>query len=131
MRVALLGPVAWRTPPVHYGPWEQVTGLLADGLAARGTDVTLFATLDSRTAATLDGVCPHGYAEDSTMDGRVWEALHVAHAFSRSAEFDLVHSHLDWLPLAFAAHCRAPLLTTVHGFSAPAILPAYRAAARG
>lgn len=129
MRVALLGPVAWRTPPVHYGPWEQVTGLLADGLAARGTDVTLFATLDSRTAAALDGVCPHGYAEDSTMDGRVWEALHVAHAFSRSAEFDLVHSHLDWLPLAFAAHCRAPLLTTVHGFSAPAILPAYRAAA--
>jgi glycosyltransferase involved in cell wall biosynthesis len=92
-------------------------------------DVTLFATLDSRTAATLDGVCPHGYAEDSTMDGRVWEALHVAHAFGRSAEFDLVHSHLDWLPLAFAGYCRAPLLTTVHGFSDPAILPAYRAAA--
>ena len=39
------------------------------------------------------------------MDGRVWEALHVAHAFARSAEFDLVHSHLDWLPLAFAAAC--------------------------
>jgi glycosyltransferase involved in cell wall biosynthesis len=128
VRVALLGPVAWRTPPVHYGPWEQVTGLLADGLAARGVDVTLFATLDSRTAATLEGVCPHGYAEDSTMDGRVWEAMHVSHALSRSADFDLVHSHLDWLPLAFAAHCRAPLLTTVHGFSDPAILPAYAAA---
>lgn len=128
MRVALLGPVAWRTPPVHYGPWEQVTGLLAEGLVARGVDVTLFATLDSRTAATLDGVCPHGYAEDPTMDGRIWEALHVAHALARSADFDLVHSHLDWLPLAFAAHCRAPLLTTVHGFSDPAILPAYSTA---
>jgi glycosyltransferase involved in cell wall biosynthesis len=129
VKVALLGPVAWRTPPVHYGPWEQVTGLLADGLVARGVDVTLFATLDSVTTATVDGVCPHGYAEDPGLDGRVWEALHVAHAFSRSDEFDLVHSHLDWLPLAFAGSCRAPLLTTVHGFSDPRILPAYQAAA--
>ena len=64
MRVALLGPVAWRTPPHHYGPWEQVTGLLAEGLVARGVDVTLFATLDSVTSATLDGVCPRGYADD-------------------------------------------------------------------
>ena len=56
MRLALLGPVAWRTPPRHYGPWERVTGLLADGLAARGVDVTLFATLDSIRRAELDGV---------------------------------------------------------------------------
>ncbi|SCL72796.1 glycosyltransferase family 4 protein [Micromonospora peucetia] len=125
MRVALLGPVAWRTPPRHYGPWEQVTGLLAEGLVARGVDVTLFATLDSITSATLDGVCPRGYAEDQRMDGRVWEAMHVSHALARSAEFDLVHSHLDWLPLAFAEHCDAPLLTTVHGFSGAGILPAY------
>ena len=74
MRIALLGPIAWRTPPKHYGPWEQVTGLLADGLVRRGVDVTLFATLDSQTAATLDGVSPHGYAEDPSLDGRVWEA---------------------------------------------------------
>ncbi|MFI6600471.1 glycosyltransferase family 4 protein [Nonomuraea sp. NPDC050536] len=125
MRVALLGPIAWRTPPLHYGPWEQVTSLLSEGLVARGIEVTLFATLDSLTAAALDGVCPHGYADDPSLDGRVWEAMHVAHAFSRSAEFDLVHSHLDWLPLAFAGHCRAPLLTTVHGFSGAGILPAY------
>lgn len=125
MKVALLGPVAWRTPPHHYGPWEQVTGLLAEGLVARGVDVTLFATLDSVTSATLDGVCPRGYADDSTVDGRVWEAMHVAHALRRSAEFDLVHNHLDWLPLAFAEHCQAPLVTTIHGFSGAAILPAY------
>ena len=128
MRVALLGPIAWRTPPRHYGPWEQVTGLLADGLVERGVDVTLFATLDSETSADLDGVCPHGYAEDHTRDGRVWEALHVAHALRRSGEFDLVHNHLDWLPLAFSRHCRAPMLTTIHGFSGPGILPAYQSA---
>jgi glycosyltransferase involved in cell wall biosynthesis len=125
VKVGLLGPVAWRTPPRHYGPWEQVTSLLAEGLVARGVDVTLFATLDSQTAATLEGVCVRGYAEDPSMDGRVWEALHVAHALKRSGEFDLIHNHLDWLPLAFAAHVKAPLVTTIHGFSGRGILPAY------
>lgn len=128
MKVALLGPIAWRTPPRHYGPWELITGLLADGLTARGVDVTLFATLDSITTATLDGVCPAGYAEDPELDGRVWEAIHVAHALRRSGEFDLMHNHLDWLPLAFSEHCAAPLLTTIHGFSGRDILPAYRRA---
>jgi glycosyltransferase involved in cell wall biosynthesis len=129
VKVAILGPVAWRTPPRHYGPWEQIASLLAEGLVARGVNVTLFATQDSVTSAHLDGVCARGYAEDPTQDGRVSEALHVAHALSRSAEFDLVHNHLDWLPLAFAASWRAPLLTTIHGFSGPRILPAYSSAA--
>jgi glycosyltransferase involved in cell wall biosynthesis len=128
VKLALLGPIAWRTPPRHYGPWEQVTSLLAEGLTARGVDVTLFATLDSVTSAKLDGVSRSGYAETQGLDGRVWEALHVAHALSRSGEFDLVHNHLDWLPLAFARHCRAPLLTTIHGFSGRGILPAYASA---
>jgi glycosyltransferase involved in cell wall biosynthesis len=128
MRVALLGPIAWRTPPLHYGPWELITSLLAEGLTARGVDVTLFATLDSVTKATLDGVCPTGYEENPDIDGRVWEALHVSHALRRSGEFDLVHNHIDWLPLAFSEHCDAPLLTTIHGFSGPNILPAYRRA---
>jgi glycosyltransferase involved in cell wall biosynthesis len=126
MKVALLGPIAWRTPPLHYGPWEQITSLLAEGLTAEGVDVTLFATLDSITKATLDGVCPTGYEESPDLDGRVWEAIHVAYALSRSGEFDLVHNHLDWLPLAFSEHCRAPMLTTIHGFSGSNILPAYR-----
>jgi glycosyltransferase involved in cell wall biosynthesis len=125
MRIALLGPVAWRTPPLHYGPWEQITSSIAEGMVARGVDVTLFATLDSQTRARLDGVCPTGYAEQPGVDGRVAEALHVSHALARSAEFDLLHNHLDWLPLAFARHAKAPLLTTIHGFSGRAILPAY------
>ncbi|HEY0000132.1 MAG TPA: glycosyltransferase family 4 protein [Actinoplanes sp.] len=126
MKVALLGPIAWRTPPLHYGPWELITSLIAEGMVARGVDVTLFATLDSVTKAALDGVLPSGYEENDEVDGRVWEALHVSHALSRSGEFDLVHNHLDWLPLAFSRFCAAPLLTTVHGFSGPRIQPAYR-----
>lgn len=125
MNIALLGPIAWRTPPRHYGPWEQITGLLADGLVQRGIDVTLFATLDSITLARLAGICERPYEEDDKIDGRVWEALHVAHALSRSAEFDLIHNHLDWLPLAFSGLSRAPMVTTIHGFSSPRILPAY------
>ena len=74
MNLAMLAPIAWRTPPKHYGPWESIASLLTEGLVARGVDVTLFATLDSVTAAALDGVCPHGYAEDAQLDGRVWEA---------------------------------------------------------
>lgn len=126
MKIALLGPVAWRTPPLHYGPWEQVASLIAEGLVARGVDVTLFATLDSQTRATLDGVCATGYAEQPQLDGRVCEALHVAHALERSGEFDLVHNHLDWLPLAFASCFKAPLVTTIHGFGSRKILPAYQ-----
>ncbi len=126
MRIALLGPIAWRTPPRHYGPWELITGLLADGLADLEVDVTLFATLDSVTRAKLDGVCPRPYEEDHDLDGRIWEALHVAHALSRSGDFDLIHNHLDWLPLAFSGLTETPLVTTIHGFSSPRILPAYR-----
>jgi glycosyltransferase involved in cell wall biosynthesis len=124
----MLGPIAWRTPPRHYGPWELITSLLTEGLVARGIDVTLFAALDSVTTATLDGVSPRGYEEDADLDGRVWEAIHVSYALSRSHEFDLVHNHLDWLPLAFSAHCAAPMVTTIHGFSGRNILPAYRRA---
>lgn len=125
MKIAMLGPIAWRTPPRHYGPWEQVTSLLTEGLVARGVDVTLFASLDSVTSARLDGVCPHGYVEDPGLDGRVWEALHVSHALAHSGEFHLVHNHMDWLPLAFDRYVKAPMVTTIHGFSGPGILPAY------
>ncbi|MFD3444557.1 glycosyltransferase family 4 protein [Microbacteriaceae bacterium 4G12] len=121
----MIAPIAWRTPPVHYGPWELVTSLLTEGLVRRGIDVTLFASADSVTAATLDSVVPHGYAENPELDGRVWEAIHVAHALERSGEFDLMHNQLDWLPLAFSGLSRAPLVTTVHGFSGSNILPAY------
>ena len=122
----MLGPIAWRTPPRHYGPWELVTSLITEGLVERGVDVTLFATLDSITKAALDGVAPNGYEENDTLDGRVWEALHVGHALARSGEFDLIHNHVDWLPLAFSELSAAPMVTTIHGFSGANILPAYR-----
>jgi len=129
VKIAIVSSVAWRTPPLDYGPWERVASLLTEALVARGEDVTLFATADSVTAGALESVLPHGYASDPSMDGRVWEAMHVGHALERSGDFDIVHNHLDWLPLAFAGSWEAPLVTTIHGFSGPDILPAYARAA--
>jgi len=129
VKIAIVSSVAWRTPPLDYGPWERVASLLTEGLITRGEDVTLFATADSVTAGALESVLPHGYASDPSMDGRVWEAMHIGHALERSGDFDIVHNHLDWLPLAFAGSWEAPLVTTIHGFSGPDILPAYARAA--
>jgi glycosyltransferase involved in cell wall biosynthesis len=129
MKLALLGPVAWRTPPRAYGPWEHVVSMLAEGLVARGVDVTLFATLDSLTSARLDGVCPRPYNEEPALDGRVSEALHIGHFLERSDQFDLVHNHVDWLPLAMSRLCRTRMVTTIHGFGDGRTLPAYVSAA--
>ena len=85
LRIAMLAPISWRTPPRHYGPWELVTSLLTEALVARGVDITLFATLDSRTAGKLAGVCPAPYSEDPSIDAKVWEILHVAHVFEHAA----------------------------------------------
>ena len=71
MRIAMLAPIAWRTPPRHYGPWESVVSLLTEGLVARGIDVTLFATGDSETAGKLHSVCAQGYEEDPDIIPKV------------------------------------------------------------
>ena len=121
----MLASISWRTPPRAYGPWELVTSLLTEALVARGIDVTLFATLDSQTAGTLAGIAPRGYSEDATLDAKVWEALHIAHLFEHAGEFDLIHNQADFMPLVFSELVDTPIVTTIHGFSSPRILPAY------
>ncbi|HEY0629803.1 MAG TPA: glycosyltransferase family 4 protein [Sphingomicrobium sp.] len=125
MRVAMLSSISWRTPPHAYGPWELVTSLLTEALVERGVDVTLFATLDSLTAGKLDGVAPRGYSEDQSLNPKVWEALHIAHCFERASEFDLIHNQADFMPLIFSRMVDTPIVTTIHGFSSPSILPAF------
>ncbi len=121
----MLAPIAWRTPPRHYGPWELVTSLLTEALVARGVDVTLFATLDSVTAATLDGVVPAPYSEDPSIDAKVWEYRHLAHLFEQAGRFDLIHNQADFPAHAFARLIDTPMVTTIHGFSSERILPMY------
>ena len=124
-RVAILSPVAWRTPPRQYGAWETVAGNIAEGLVDRGWDVTLFATGDSLTRAHLHAVVERGYEEDRSIDPKVAEYLHIAEVFEHAAEFDLIHSHYDFMALAYTRLVRTPVLTTIHGFSSPRIMPVY------
>jgi glycosyltransferase involved in cell wall biosynthesis len=126
MRIAMLAPISWRVPPRHYGPWERVVSLLTEGLITRGIDVTLFATADSLTDAKLSAICPRPYSEDPTLDAKVWESLHIAAVFERAAEFDVMHNHFDFLPLSYSRLVKTPVVTTIHGFSSPRILPVYR-----
>jgi glycosyltransferase involved in cell wall biosynthesis len=126
VNIAMLSPIAWRTPPRHYGPWESVVSLLTEGLIERGIHVTLFATADSQTHARLHAVCPKGYEEDPAINPKVWECLHIAEAFEHSAGFDLIHNHFDFLPLSYSGLVETPVLTTIHGFSSPSILPVFK-----
>lgn len=126
MRVAMLAPISWRTPPRAYGPWELVTSLLTEALVAKGVDVTLFATADSHTAGTLEAVVPAAYSEDPTIDAKVWEMLHIAHVFEAASRYDVIHNQADFMALGWSRLVDTPVVTTIHGFSSDRILPAYR-----
>jgi glycosyltransferase involved in cell wall biosynthesis len=121
----VLAPIAWRTPPRHYGPWEQFASLLTEGLVASGHQVTLFATADSLTAATLVATAPSGWSEDPTIDAKVAECLHIASVFERARDFDIIHNGFDFLPLTYGGLVRTPVITTIHGFSSERIVPVY------
>jgi len=126
MRIAVLAPVAWRTPPRHYGPWEQVAFNISEGLAKRGIEVTLFATKDSFTSGKLDGIVKKGYEEDKTRDAKVLECMHISYVMEQADQFELIHNHFDFLPLTYSRLVSTPMLTTIHGFSSQQIIPVYK-----
>jgi glycosyltransferase involved in cell wall biosynthesis len=119
VRIAVVAPVWIPVPPPGYGGVEQVVSLLVEELVARGHDVTLFASGDSQTKATLRSVY------DEAPTDRLWEvepdAVHVGAAYTfanrafRDGEgFDLVHDHTNYLGVAFAASLPTPVVHTVH-----------------
>jgi glycosyltransferase involved in cell wall biosynthesis len=126
MKIAVLSPVAWRTPPRHYGPWEQMASNLTEGLVAAGMEVTLFATGDSITAATLKSVVEKGYEDERGQDAKVLECLHISHLMEQAGDFDLIHNHFDFLPLTYSGLIKTPVITTIHGFSSERIIPVYQ-----
>jgi glycosyltransferase involved in cell wall biosynthesis len=125
-RIAILSPVAWRTPPRAYGAWETVASNITEGLVARGwKNVTLFATKDSITKAKLVSFIEKGYEEDKTQIPLVSTCLHISKVMQQSGEFDLIHNNFDYLPLTYIPFIKTPMLTTIHGFSEPDILRVY------
>ncbi|MBG6234514.1 glycosyltransferase involved in cell wall biosynthesis [Pedobacter sp. CAN_A7] len=126
MKIAVLAPVAWRTPPRHYGPWEQMASNLCEGLVKAGVEITLFATGDSLTAGKLDYVIDKGYEEDRDQDAKVLECLHISNLMEKAGSFDLIHNHFDFLPLTYSRLISTPMVTTIHGFSSEKIVRVYQ-----
>lgn len=126
MKIAVLAPVAWRTPPRHYGPWEQMASNLTEGLSKAGIEVTLFATGDSITSGKLDAVISEGYEEKRNQDAKVVECLHISNLMEKAGDFDLIHNHYDFLPLTYSGLIKTPVITTIHGFSSEQIIPVYQ-----
>ncbi|MBN2890272.1 MAG: glycosyltransferase family 4 protein [Bacteroidales bacterium] len=126
MKIAILSPIAWRTPPIKYGPWEQVASNIAEGLVEKGVDVTLFATGNSATKGKLEFVSETAYAENQDIEPKVWECLHISNLMEKADDFDLIHNNFDFLPLSYSRLIKTPMLTTIHGFSSQKIIPVYK-----
>src|SRR5881397_2792296 len=117
MRIAHIAPVATTIPPPKSGSVETMTSLLTEGLVARGHDVTMFATGDSKTNATLAAIYTHGYCHDENMwPWELYEMLNLAAAVERAREFDIIHYEAAYYPmsLAFARLSPTPIVQTLH-----------------
>jgi glycosyltransferase involved in cell wall biosynthesis len=134
MRIAQIAPTYERVPPRTYGGTELIVHLVTEALVARGHEVTLFATGDSRTAATLRSVTPHPqrYGEPARNGLAHAEYLHLANAqaaFREAADgaFDLVHNHAGIEGLVLAATSATPVVSTMHNPFVPATQPIWDA----
>jgi glycosyltransferase involved in cell wall biosynthesis len=129
MRIALIAPPWYPVPPTGYGGIEWVVALLADGLADRGHEVTLFAAPGSRTKARL--VSPLGERLPPDAIGNPWyEASHALSAYEESERFDLLHDHTGPVGVTIGALIDRPIVHTLHGPFGPQALMLYSRIAR-
>ena len=116
MRIAQLAPLAESIPPKLYGGTERVVAWLVDELVALGHDVTLFASGDSTTRAKLEAVWPRALRLGRPRSDPMAAQTALLEAVSRRAsEFDVIHVHVDWLPLPLLSRLGVPFVTTTHG----------------
>jgi glycosyltransferase involved in cell wall biosynthesis len=134
MRIAQLAPTYERVPPRTYGGTELIVHLITEELVARGHDVTLFASGDSLTRATLrsvtDAPMRYGIPDDSGLGHAEYLQLANAQAAFRAAaegSFDLVHNHAGIEGLVLAADSRTPVISTMHNPFAPQTRPIWDA----
>ncbi len=116
MRIAQLAPLAESVPPKFYGGTERVVAWLVDELVELGHDVTLFASGDSRTRGKLHPVWPRALRLGRKgADPNAACALLLEAIAKRVSDFDVIHAHIDWLPLPLLSRLGVPFLTTMHG----------------
>ncbi|HKU09477.1 MAG TPA: glycosyltransferase family 4 protein [Bradyrhizobium sp.] len=116
MRIAQLAPLAESIPPKLYGGTERVVAWLVDELVTLGHEVTLFASGDSATRAKLEAVWPRALRLGRPRSDPMAAQAALLEAVSRRAsEFDVIHVHVDWLPLPLLSRLGVPFVTTTHG----------------
>ncbi len=127
MRIAQIAPLFEAVPPKLYGGTERVVSNLTEQLVTLGHEVTLFASGDSVTAATLAPVWPQAIRLDPTV--KDWIAAYMRMlelVYRRADEFDVLHFHIDYFPFSLFKRQRTPFVTTLHGrLDLPEFAPAY------
>jgi glycosyltransferase involved in cell wall biosynthesis len=114
--IAQVSPLYESVPPQLYGGTERVVSYLTEELVRQGHDVTLFASGDSRTAATLAPMCSQGLRlGDPDGDALAQHYLMLEQVFGRADDFDVIHLHTDYLHFPLARRCATPCVTTLHG----------------
>jgi glycosyltransferase involved in cell wall biosynthesis len=127
MRIAQVAPLYESVPPAAYGGTERVVSCLTEELVGLGHEVTLFASGDSTTRARLAAACPRSLREiEDTADPQAFHFAMLEQVVRRSAEFDLVHFHVDYLHFPFSRRLACPQLTTLHWrLDIPGLAPLY------
>jgi glycosyltransferase involved in cell wall biosynthesis len=116
MRIAQLAPLAESVPPKYYGGTERIVSYLTEELVRQGHEVTLFASGDSETSARLQPMCSEGLRKaNGVSNPQAPFTMMLEKTFSSADQFDLFHSHLDFLAFPLARRCGTPVLTTLHG----------------
>jgi glycosyltransferase involved in cell wall biosynthesis len=116
MKIAQVAPLAEAVPPKLYGGTERVVAYLTDALVELGHDVTLFASGDSATKATLSPVWPRALRLDPEVrDHFAPMFIQLETVARRAHEFDVIHSHLDYFGYPLLRRLGTPSVTTLHG----------------
>ena len=127
MRIAQIAPLHEAVPPALYGGTERVVSFLTEELVALGHDVTLFASGDSRTGATLVPAWPRALRLDPAIrDTTAPHMLLMEQVRRHAGEFDILHFHVDYWPFSLFTRQPTPFLTTLHGrLDLPEIRPVF------
>ncbi len=128
MRIAQISPLYESVPPTMYGGTERIVHFLTEELVKLGHDVTLFASGDSRTSARLEPICGQALRLGNVEEPLACHLVSLETAFRRLGEFDVVHSHIEYLAYAFARrHPEVPIVSTLHSRQdLPALQSLYR-----
>ena len=128
MKIAQIAPLYESVPPKCYGGTERVVSYLTEELVRLGHEVTLFASGDSVTSASLEAQCDRALRlDEQCMDHIAHHTLMTEKLYQHADRFDVIHSHIDYFPFPMLRHIPTPSLTTLHGrLDIPDLIPLYQ-----